>query len=101
MSTLFDGPLLIQRLTFDSSLLYTSIPKFEELSREMQMLYHYDKESYNKSARKSGKGLYFARSGTHGETWVPLVEKAYAKLHGNYLSLHGGHSGEAVEDLTG
>lgn len=29
------------------------------------------------------------------------MEKAYAKLHGNYSHLNGGFTGEAIEDLTG
>jgi hypothetical protein len=66
-----------------------------------QHIYHNDKDAYNRSARRTGKSLFFARSGTGGETWVPLVEKAFAKLHGNYAALDGGQSGEAVEDLTG
>ncbi|KAG6809999.1 hypothetical protein H0H92_013781 [Tricholoma furcatifolium] len=82
-------------------LLFTSIPKFEELRSEEQRLYHNDKENYNRSARRTGKSLFFAKSGTHGETWVPLVEKAYAKLHGNYASIDGGFAGEAIEDMTG
>ncbi|KAJ7125745.1 cysteine proteinase [Mycena crocata] len=82
-------------------LLFTSIPKFEELKPEEQALYHRDKKLYNSSARKGGKSLYFARSGTEGETWVPLMEKAYAKLHGDYASISGGFSCEAIEDLTG
>ena len=36
-----------------------------------------------------------------GETWVPLIEKAYAKLHGNYDHLNGGSEAEALEELTG
>ncbi|KAJ8077429.1 hypothetical protein PM082_001859 [Marasmius tenuissimus] len=82
-------------------LLFTSIPKFEELSAQEKQLYHGDKDLYNVSARKNGKSLYFGRSGTQGETWVPLLEKAYAKLHGSYGSLCGGQAAEAIEDLTG
>ncbi|KAJ6580633.1 hypothetical protein B0H19DRAFT_1111981 [Mycena capillaripes] len=82
-------------------LLYTSIPKYEELSGTEKQLYHNDKERYNAGARKGTKTLYFARSGTDGETWVPLIEKAFAKLHGDYASLSGGEACEAIEDLTG
>ncbi|KAF8808296.1 cysteine proteinase [Phlegmacium glaucopus] len=59
------------------------------------------KDVYNKSTRKGGKSLYFAKSGTVGEIWVPLIEKAYAKLHGNYSHLLGGRECDAIEDLTG
>ncbi|KAF5316597.1 hypothetical protein D9619_006612 [Psilocybe cf. subviscida] len=82
-------------------MLYTRVPKYEELKASEQELYHYDKEVYNKSARKGGKSLYFAKSGAAGETWVPLVEKAYAKAHGSYASLAGGQECVAIEDLTG
>jgi hypothetical protein len=55
--------------------LFTSIPKFEELTQAEQALYHRDKDLYNTSARKGGKSLYFARSAQEGETWVSLIEK--------------------------
>lgn len=82
-------------------MLYTSIPKFEELHHTEKHLYHDSREDYNRLARKGNKSLSFAKSGTEGETWVPLLEKAYAKLHGDYASLSGGEASEAVEDLTG
>lgn len=69
-----------------NSLLYTSIPKYEELSWAEKQLYHNDKDKYTASARKGTKTLYFARSATEGETWIPLIEKAYAKLHGQFPS---------------
>ncbi|KJA14944.1 hypothetical protein HYPSUDRAFT_412380 [Hypholoma sublateritium FD-334 SS-4] len=81
--------------------IFCNTPKFEELKKEEQELYHDDKEMYNNLTRQGGKGLVYAKSGSSGETWVPLFEKAYAKLHGDYLSLTGGTSSEGIEDLTG
>jgi hypothetical protein len=35
------------------------------------------------------------------EFWLPLIEKAYAKLHKTYESLNGGKMSDALVDLTG
>jgi calpain-5 len=45
--------------------------------------------------------LLYASSRNRNEWWVPLVEKAYAKLHGSYEALASGASSEAMVDFTG
>ena len=35
------------------------------------------------------------------QLWVPFLEKAYAKAHGSYQAISGGHIAEAFLDLTG
>jgi calpain-15 len=42
----------------------------------------------------------FSRANAN-EMWVLLIEKAYAKLHGNYFTLRGGYANEGMIDLTG
>ena len=42
----------------------------------------------------------FSRSNGN-ELWVLLIEKAYAKVHGGYKNLTGGHPYQALMDLTG
>ena len=51
-------------------LLYTNVPKYEELAPTEKRIYHNDKEQFDLWARKGGKSLYFARSTTENETWV-------------------------------
>ncbi|KAF9480346.1 cysteine proteinase [Pholiota conissans] len=82
-------------------LLFTRVPKWEQLSTVEKELYHFEKERYNATARKGSDSLYFARPTTEGETWVPLVEKAYAKVHGDYASVMFGRTCDAIEDMTG
>ncbi|KAH8591345.1 hypothetical protein B0O99DRAFT_632494 [Bisporella sp. PMI_857] len=47
------------------------------------------------------EALYFARCEDPNETWLPILEKAYAKAHGDYEAISGGWPGEGVEDMTG
>jgi hypothetical protein len=49
---------------------------------------------------KDGK-VIFGQCKDPNELWVPLIEKAYAKLHGCYKALIGGYSHFALGDMTG
>ncbi|KAL9031333.1 MAG: hypothetical protein Q9196_000623 [Gyalolechia fulgens] len=58
-------------------------------------------EEYRKANQTGSRALCFAQCSDQNETWLPLLEKAFAKAHGDYSSIDGGFTGEAIEDLTG
>ena len=45
--------------------------------------------------------VVFGQCKDPNELWVPVIEKAYAKLHGCYKALIGGYSHFALADMTG
>jgi hypothetical protein len=56
---------------------------------------------YRRLYQSNSSALYFAQCQHPLETWLPLLEKAYAKAHGDYAAIEGGFNGEGIEDLTG
>ncbi|KAK5994899.1 Calpain-D [Cladobotryum mycophilum] len=68
---------------------------FDELERANP------EEAYRKVYQSNSTALYFAQCQHPQETWLPLLEKCYAKAHGDYAAIEGGFGGEGIEDLTG
>ena len=50
-------------------------------------------EEYRKVMQSGSRALYFAQCRDQNETWLPLLEKAYAKAHGDYAAISGGFVG--------
>jgi hypothetical protein len=57
--------------------------------------------AYNEMALTGSKALYFTASSDANETWKPLLEKAYARMHGDYGSIQDLYVGDVLEDSTG
>jgi len=49
----------------------------------------------------SRKTPLYAYSSNHQEFWLPLIEKAYAKLQGTYETLNGGDTAIGMVDVSG
>ncbi|KAI0887153.1 cysteine proteinase [Annulohypoxylon maeteangense] len=85
--------------------LYLTSPCWDSPSMQREMLNQIDREDpekvYRKTYQTGSKALFFGQCKDQHETWVPLLEKAYAKAHGDYGSLSGGWIGEGLEDLSG
>ncbi|KAK4613236.1 Calpain-type cysteine protease ADL1 [Fulvia fulva] len=60
----------------------------------------HDEDKLKDTLQKGGTALYFSHCKSN-ETWLPLIEKAYAKAHGDYFAIEGGFASEGIEDLTG
>ncbi|PGH01673.1 hypothetical protein GX51_05119 [Blastomyces parvus] len=93
------------RHTIIDDKLYLRAPDYEDAAWEREVwddIGRADTETnYRKTWQTGSRALYFAQCSDENETWLPLLEKAYAKAHGDYSSIEGGFVGEAIEDLTG
>jgi hypothetical protein len=55
-------------------------------------------KEFRESLRKGSGALYFSSSSKESdETWVALIEKAFAKAHGDYQAIEGGVTGYVLE----
>ncbi|KAL5347457.1 hypothetical protein ACLOAV_007769 [Pseudogymnoascus australis] len=87
--------------------LYLRKPDYDDLAERVRKDWEAAKvrdngaEDWRVEFQTNSGALWFAQSTHEDETWVPLLEKAYAKAHGDYGAIHGGNVGEAMEDLTG
>ncbi|TGO08397.1 hypothetical protein BTUL_0211g00160 [Botrytis tulipae] len=85
--------------------LYLTKPDYDESWIERNLIEDRQRinseEDYRKIYQSNSGALYFAQCEDPNETWLPLLEKAYAKAHGDYAAIEGGHTGEGLEDLTG
>ncbi|CZS93468.1 related to calpain-like protein [Rhynchosporium agropyri] len=85
--------------------LYLRSPDWNSPSVQRHLLEQVDQENseteYRKTYQTGSQSLFFAQCRYQNKTWVPLLEKAYAKAHGDYAALQGGWIGEGLEDLTG
>ena len=101
--------------------LYLSKADWHDSEREcddwLKVKMKHPEKEYRKVMQTGSQALYFAKCKDQNTTWLPLLEKAYAKAHGDYAVICGGMFGlvnsieentaadtdlrEALEDLTG
>ncbi|KAM4065897.1 calpain family cysteine protease [Hirsutella rhossiliensis] len=93
ISEIVDDFLYLTKPDYDES--YTDRVLFDELERVNP------EEAYRRIYQANSGALYFAQCEHPQETWLPLLEKCYAKAHGDYAAIEGGFGGEGIEDLTG
>ena len=89
----------------DDKLYLTAADWWESFDDEKRIFENVNRQEaekkYHETFQQGSKALYFAQCREEMETWLPLLEKAFAKAHGDYSAIDGGFTGEAIEDLTG
>ena len=50
---------------------------------------------------KNDNSTIFSKPGTDNSMWMAVLEKAFAKYHGNYLHIEAGDPAFAITTMTG
>lgn len=73
--------------------LYTTRPEYQNSDEIAKSGYHGTEKDYTRDFMRGSKALYFGKCHDPNETWLPLLEKAYAKAHGDFGAIEGGCPG--------
>ena len=82
--------------------LYLSAPDYDDCDDERRAVWdrshsrldpEVSREEYRKTFQSGSDALFFGSCADPNETWVPLIEKAFAKAHGDYNAIDGGWPG--------
>lgn len=79
--------------------LYLRKPDYEDSDENTRAIWEDNRvrvnsaEEYRKEFQSNSRALWFAQSTHPDETWVPILEKAFAKAHGDYGSIEFGSVG--------
>jgi hypothetical protein len=82
--------------------LYISVPDYDDCVDKRRMAWdashsqldpEVSRAMWKETFQSNSDALYFASCSHPQETWVPLIEKAFAKAHGDYEAINGGWPG--------